>query len=280
MALVWREVLGGRAGQRAHRSKPATCRRRRSSAISSNSPAYWPSTPCRASGTHLGLVEMRAARAARSLSHGSVVLACLRQIVNCSIHEARPADRGEQGTPNRATAERAALRAHLGRGQMRGQKLGKEYLAKLCRTVRTMCRLRRLAAMWQVSSGGRWACATPRLAPYQSPTYRAVSSRPAEKPEMTQGHQLRFSPHRTAVRMATRRVGGATHSRPGAEPDLPGRNSPSRAVPQTSRSARRERPLRQLETAFQPLASAASRVASLRGATRRRQSDTPAKLIS
>jgi hypothetical protein len=82
-----------------------------------------------------------------------------------------------KGTPNRATAERAAIAARIaGEAEMRGQKLGKEILAKYAGLFDEMADACHLAE--DVAGFERWArlaCATAKdLAPYQNPTYRAV----------------------------------------------------------------------------------------------------------
>src|SRR5690349_15551098 len=86
-----------------------------------------------------------------------------------------------KGTPNRATVERAAIAARIAdEANMRGQKLGKELLAKYAGLFDEMADDRRLAG--DVAGFERWArlcCATAKdLAPYQSPTFRAVMVAP------------------------------------------------------------------------------------------------------
>jgi hypothetical protein len=101
----------------------------------------------------------------------------------------RPGERRggrSKGTPNRATVERAAIAARIAdEVKMRGQKLGKELLAKYAQVFDEMADERRQAG--DVPGFERWArlaCATAKdLAPYQSPTYRAVViAPPHDKP--------------------------------------------------------------------------------------------------
>jgi hypothetical protein len=94
---------------------------------------------------------------------------------------------------------------------MRGQKLGKEYLAKYAGLFDEMADERRLAG--DVAGFERWArlaCATATdLAPYQSPTYRAVViAPPPDKPgDDVRVINLKIFDHTgTAVGMATRRA--------------------------------------------------------------------------
>jgi hypothetical protein len=94
-----------------------------------------------------------------------------------------------KGTPNRATVERAAMAARIaGEAEMRGQKLGKELLAKYAGLFDEMADARRLAGdVIAFEKWARLACATAKdLAPYQSPTYRAViaASPPAPATEV------------------------------------------------------------------------------------------------
>jgi hypothetical protein len=93
---------------------------------------------------------------------------------------------------------------------MRGQKLGKELLAKYAELFDEMADDRRLAG--DVAGFERWArlcCATAKdLAPYQSPTYRAVVvAPPPEKPgDDVRVINLKIFDHTgTALEVASRR---------------------------------------------------------------------------
>jgi hypothetical protein len=91
-----------------------------------------------------------------------------------------------KGTPNRATVERAAIAARItAEAEMRDQKLGKEILAKYAARFDELADARHLAG--DAAGFERWArlaCATAKdLAPYQSPTFRAVViAPPPDKP--------------------------------------------------------------------------------------------------
>jgi hypothetical protein len=91
-----------------------------------------------------------------------------------------------KGTPNRATVERSAIAARItAEANMLGQPLAKEILAKYAARFDEMADARHLAG--DVAGFERWArlaCATAKdLAPYQSPTYRAVViTPPPDKP--------------------------------------------------------------------------------------------------
>jgi hypothetical protein len=127
----------------------------------------------------------------------------------------RPGERRggrQKGTPNRATVERAAIAARIAdEANMRGQKLGKEYLAKYAGLFDEMADERRLAG--DAAGFERWArlcCATAKdLAPYQSPTYRAVViAPPPDKPgDDVRVIDLKIFDHTgTAVELTSRRA--------------------------------------------------------------------------
>jgi hypothetical protein len=91
---------------------------------------------------------------------------------------------------------------------MRGQPLAKEILAKYAARFDEMADARHLAG--DVAGFERWArlaCATAKdLAPYQSPTYRAVViTPPPDKPDDDVVIDLKIFDHTgTALEMATR----------------------------------------------------------------------------
>ena len=105
---------------------------------------------------------------------------------------------------------------------MRGQKLGKEILAKYAARFDEMADARHLAG--DVAGFERWArlaCATAKdLAPYQSPTYRAVViAPPPDKPgDDVRVINLKIFDHTgTAVEMATRPAQEASDHDPASE---------------------------------------------------------------
>jgi hypothetical protein len=115
-----------------------------------------------------------------------------------------------KGTPNRATVERSAIAARItAEANMRGQPLAKEILAKYAARFDKMADARHLAG--DVAGFERWArlaCATAKdLAPYQSPTYRAVviTPPPDEGDDVTVIDLKIFDHTGTALEMATRR---------------------------------------------------------------------------
>jgi hypothetical protein len=90
-----------------------------------------------------------------------------------------------KGTPNKATVERAVIAARVtAEAEMRGQRLGKEILAKYAAVFDEMADARLLEGnVVEFEKYARLACSIARdLAPYQSPTFRAVDVAPGEKP--------------------------------------------------------------------------------------------------
>jgi hypothetical protein len=92
-----------------------------------------------------------------------------------------------KGTPNKATVERALIAARVtAEAEMRGQRLGKEILAKYAAIFDEMADARLLEGnVVEFEKYARLACSIARdLAPYQSPTFRAVDVAPGEKPPL------------------------------------------------------------------------------------------------
>jgi hypothetical protein len=84
-----------------------------------------------------------------------------------------------KGTPNKATVERTLIAARVtAEAEMRGQRLGKEILAKYAAICYGMADARLLEGnVVEFEKYARLAC-TRDLAPYQSPTFRAVDVAP------------------------------------------------------------------------------------------------------
>jgi hypothetical protein len=91
----------------------------------------------------------------------------------------------ERIPPNKTSVERALIAARVtAEAEMRGQRLGKEILAKYAARFDEMADARLLEGnVVEFEKYARLACSIARdLAPYQSPTFRAVDVAPGEKP--------------------------------------------------------------------------------------------------